>query len=169
MLARKKQQNPDEKIRVLVVDDSAMIRRLLTTILDRSPFIEVVDSACDANDARSKIKHYNPDVVTLDIEMPGMDGLTFLERIMRLRPTPVIMCSTLTQKGAESTLKALSLGAVDFVAKPTNDVAAQLEGYADEFVAKIRVAAKVKFDHAHANSLTADPMKAVKQRTHPKV
>jgi two-component system chemotaxis response regulator CheB len=105
-------------VRVLIVDDSATMRGLITATLRRDPGIEVVGSAADPHEARAAIKALNPDVITLDIEMPNMDGLEFLEKIMRLRPMPVVMLSTLTQTGAEATLRALELGAVDCMAKP---------------------------------------------------
>src|SRR5271156_3372435 len=106
-------------VRVLVVDDSATMRGLITATLSADPHIEVVGQAADPNEARQAIKLLAPDVVTLDIEMPNMDGLEFLEKIMRLRPTPVIMVSTLTQEGADVTLRALEIGAFDCVAKPS--------------------------------------------------
>jgi two-component system chemotaxis response regulator CheB len=109
---------PGKKIRVVVVDDSAVIRAVLKEILESDHRIEVVATAVDAHDAREKIKQYNPDVITLDIEMPKMDGITFLRNIMRLRPMPVVMVSTLTAAGAPITLEALEVGAVDFIAKP---------------------------------------------------
>ncbi|REI37305.1 response regulator, partial [Xanthomonas oryzae pv. oryzae] len=105
-------------VRVLIVDDSAVVRQMLTEILSRDAGIEVVGSAADPLLAREKIKRLNPDVITLDVEMPRMDGLVFLENLMRLRPTPVVMISSLTERGADTTLQALSLGAVDFVSKP---------------------------------------------------
>lgn len=108
------------KIRVLVVDDSATMRGLISAALRRDPEIEVVGTAGDPLEAREAIKALNPDVVTLDIEMPNMNGLEFLEKIMRLRPMPVVMVSTLTMAGAEATLQALEIGAVDCIAKPTN-------------------------------------------------
>ncbi|MFQ5518447.1 MAG: chemotaxis response regulator protein-glutamate methylesterase [Mariprofundus sp.] len=128
------------KIKVLIVDDSALVRQLLTKILDGAPGIEVVDTAQDPLIARNKIKQHNPDVLTLDVEMPRMDGLTFLANLMRLRPMPVVMVSSLTQKGAGVTLEALELGAVDFVSKPAA-LGAGLEQYADEIIAKVRMAA----------------------------
>ena len=109
-------------VKVLVVDDSALIREVLTRMLTRDEDIVVVGTANDPIEAREKIKILNPDVVTLDIEMPNMNGLQFLEKLMRLRPTPVVMVSTLTKKGASETLLALELGAVDFVAKPSADL-----------------------------------------------
>ncbi len=108
------------KIRVLVVDDSATMRGLITAALRRDPEIEVVGTAGDPLEAREAIKSLNPDVLTLDIEMPNMNGLDFLEKIMRLRPMPVVMVSTLTLAGAEATLQALEIGAVDCIAKPAN-------------------------------------------------
>src|SRR5450830_1912248 len=106
------------KIKVLVIDDSALIRSLLSEIINSEPDMEVVATAPDPIIARDLIKQTNPDVLTLDIEMPKMDGLDFLERLMRLRPMPVVMVSTLTERGSEITLRALELGAVDFVTKP---------------------------------------------------
>ena len=112
-----------KRIRVLVVDDSALVRKLLTEMLSSDPGIEVVDTAQDPLVAREKIKQLNPDVLTLDVEMPRMDGVTFLRNLMRLRPMPVVMVSTLTEKGAEITLDALRYGAVDFITKPKVDIA----------------------------------------------
>ncbi|MHA7815417.1 MAG: protein-glutamate methylesterase/protein-glutamine glutaminase [Pseudohaliea sp.] len=132
------------KIRVLVVDDSALIRRLLTDMLNSAPDIEVVGAAPDPLVARDKIKSLEPDVLTLDVEMPRMDGITFLRNLMRLRPMPVVMVSTLTEQGAEVTLEALELGAVDFVAKPKLDVARTLTDYVDELTAKVRAAASAR-------------------------
>jgi two-component system chemotaxis response regulator CheB len=131
----------NKKIRVLVVDDSAVMRQLLTEILGSDPAIEVVGSAADPYIAREKIKLLNPDVLTLDVEMPRMDGLAFLRNLMRLRPMPVVMCSSLTQQGASVALDALSLGAVDFVAKPAIDVAYGIRDAAQEIVAKVKMAA----------------------------
>ncbi|WP_369938827.1 protein-glutamate methylesterase/protein-glutamine glutaminase [Xanthomonas medicagonis] len=130
--------------RVLIVDDSAVVRQMLTEILSRAPGVEVVGSAADPLLAREKIKRLNPDVITLDVEMPRMDGLAFLENLMRLRPTPVVMISSLTERGADTTLQALALGAVDFISKPKLDVARGLEEYAEEIVGKVKAAAKAK-------------------------
>lgn len=129
------------RIRVLIVDDSALMRQLLTELLSLDAGLEVVGSAPDPLVARDKIKQLNPDVLTLDVEMPRMDGLTFLENLMRLRPMPVVMVSSLTERGAEVTLQALELGAVDFVTKPKLDVAQGMTAYAGELAAKIRMAA----------------------------
>ena len=128
------------KIRVLVVDDSALIRRLLTDMLNSAPDIEVVGTAPDPLIARDKIKSLQPDVLTLDIEMPRMDGITFLRNLMRLRPMPVVMVSTLTEKGADITMEALELGAVDFVTKPKMDISRTLTDYVDELANKVRAA-----------------------------
>ena len=129
-------------IKVLVVDDSALIREVLGRMLERDGDIQVVGTAVDPIEAREKIKQLNPDVVTLDIEMPNMNGLAFLEKLMRLRPTPVVMVSTLTKKGASETLLALELGAVDFVAKPSAEFAGGLDGFGIGLRDKIRAAAK---------------------------
>ncbi len=131
-------------IKVVVVDDSALVRKMLTKILDQDPLIEVVGTASDPLMAREKIKRLNPDVITLDVEMPKMDGITFLEKIMQLRPMPVVMVSSLTERGAEVTLNALEIGAVDFVTKPKVDVAAGLTEYGDEIRAKIKAAASMR-------------------------
>ena len=133
------------KIKVIVVDDSKFIRTLFTGLLNETPDIEVVDSAEDPFDAREKIKQHNPDVITLDVEMPKMDGLSFLEKIMKLRPMPVVMASTLTQAGADTTIRALEIGAVDYVSKPTNfDEFGNLDRLKNELANKIRVAAKAR-------------------------
>ena len=110
----------NRRIRVLIVDDSALVRKLLTEMLGSAHDIEVVGSAPDAFTAREKIKSLNPDVLTLDVEMPRMDGVTFLRNLMRLRPMPVVMVSSLTDAGAEITLDALSVGAVDYLSKPAD-------------------------------------------------
>jgi two-component system chemotaxis response regulator CheB len=128
------------RIRVLVVDDSATMRGLITAALNRDPEIEVVGAAGDPFEARGMIKTLNPDVVTLDIEMPNMNGIEFLEKIMRLRPMPVVMVSSLTQAGAEMTLRALELGAVDCVAKPT--IATNTADTLNEVAAKVKAAAR---------------------------
>ncbi len=130
------------RTRVLIVDDSALIRKLLTAILEEDPDIEVVGVAPDPYIARDKIKRLEPDVITLDVEMPRMDGLTFLRNLMRLRPMPVVMISSLTERGAEVTLQALELGAIDFVAKPKLDVSQGIEAYAEEIRSKVKVAAR---------------------------
>ena len=132
-----------EKIKVLVVDDSALMRQLITALLSRDPAIEVVGTAADPYFARAKIKSLAPDVLTLDVEMPRMDGLTFLEKLMRAHPLPVLMVSALTEKGCETTLRALELGAVDFVTKP-RDVVERTSEIADELIEKVKAAAQAK-------------------------
>jgi two-component system, chemotaxis family, protein-glutamate methylesterase/glutaminase len=135
------QSDPDKRIKVLIIDDSALVRALLTKILGADPALQVIGTAPDAFIAREKIKLLNPDVLTLDVEMPRMDGLQFLRNLMRLRPMPVVMCSSLTERGADITLAALELGAIDFVTKPKVDVAHALEAYAAELIGKVKVAA----------------------------
>ena len=132
-----------KKIRVVVVDDSALVRGLLAEIINRQKDMECVGAANDPLIAREMIRELNPDVITLDIEMPKMDGIDFLSRLMRLRPMPVIMISTLTERGAEVTMRALELGAVDFVAKPRLGVADGIGELSDQIVEKIRIAAAV--------------------------
>ena len=143
-------------IDVIVVDDSALIRALLKDVLNSDPNIDVVAVAKDAFEARELIKRHNPDVITLDIEMPKMNGIAFLENIMRLRPMPVVMISTLTQEGAPATLKALEVGAVDFVAKPKTGSAADLDKYRDLIIEKVKTAAraniKTKDDQLSSNA-----------------
>ena len=131
-------------IKVVVVDDSALMRKLLVEILGRDPQIEVVGTAGDPFVARDLIRKTNPDVLTLDVEMPRMDGLTFLGNLMRLRPMPVVMISSLTERGADTTLAALELGAVDFVAKPRLDLAHAVTELAAEIIGKIKVAARAR-------------------------
>jgi len=130
-----------KKIEVLVVDDSALIRKLLSEIINSQPDMRAVGAAPDPLVAREMIRALNPDVLTLDVEMPRMDGLDFLERLMRLRPMPVVMVSSLTERGSEITLRALELGAVDYVSKPKIDIVSGIQAYADEIAEKIRVAA----------------------------
>jgi two-component system chemotaxis response regulator CheB len=128
-------------IKVLVVDDSALIRSLLGEIVRSEPGFSLVGTAPDAYVARDMVNKYSPDVITLDIEMPKVDGLTFLEKLMKARPTPVVMISTLTEERAEATLRALELGAVDYIAKPRLGVAEGIERYRALIVSKIRTAA----------------------------
>lgn len=131
-------------IRVLVVDDSALMRALLTEMINGAGDMVVVGSAPDPIAAREMIKALNPDVLTLDVEMPRMDGLDFLERIMRLRPMPVIMISSQTERGSEVTFKALELGAVDYVPKPRAESMSLMQSYAEEIRDKIRMAASAR-------------------------
>jgi len=129
-------------LKVLIVDDSALIRQLLTEILDSDRTIEVVGTASDPFIAREKIKQLNPDVITLDVEMPKMDGVTFLKNLMRLHPLPVVMISTLTEQGADITFEALECGAVDFISKPKIDVKEAIKDYSEEIIRKVKFAAK---------------------------
>jgi two-component system, chemotaxis family, protein-glutamate methylesterase/glutaminase len=150
-----------KKLKVLIVDDSALVRRLLTEMLSSDPSITVLGTATDAYDAREKIKALNPDVLTLDVEMPRMDGVTFLRNLMRLRPMPVIMVSSLTEKGAEVTLDALSIGAVDYLPKPKIDLAATLADYKEELISKVKAAANARLRATPASaSASADAILA---------
>jgi two-component system chemotaxis response regulator CheB len=132
------------RIKVLIVDDSAMVRNLLSELLSEDPLIEVVGAAADAYAAREKIKALRPDVLTLDVEMPRMDGIQFLRNLMRLHPIPVVMCSALTARNADVTLLALEIGAVDFVLKPRSDVAHTITRTAAELIEKIKIAAQAR-------------------------
>ena len=140
------------KIKVLIIDDSALIRSLLRQIINGEPDMEVVGQAPDPVTAREMIKQLDPDVLTLDVEMPRMNGLEFLEKLMRLRPMPVLMVSTLTEKGNEVTLKALELGAVDFITKPGIGVSDGLTDLSHEIGDKIRAASRA---HIRRHALNA--------------
>lgn len=133
-----------KKITVLIIDDSAVVRQVLTTVINSSKTLKVIGVARDPIDAREKIKQLNPDILTLDIEMPKMDGVTFLKNLMRLRPMPVVMISTLTESGADITLEALEVGAVDFIAKPKIDVQGALKEYSAEIIEKLEIAGRAK-------------------------
>ena len=141
------------KTRVVVVDDSALVRSLLGEIINRQSDMECIGAAADPLLAREMIRNLNPDVITLDVEMPRMDGIDFLAKLMRLRPMPVVMVSTLTERGADVTLRALELGAVDFVAKPKIGVADGLRQLADDITDKIRVATRAQLRRAPAAAL----------------
>jgi two-component system, chemotaxis family, protein-glutamate methylesterase/glutaminase len=134
----------NKTIRVLVVDDSALVRQILVEVLNKAPDVEVVGTASDPFMARDRIKELNPDVLTLDVEMPRMDGLDFLEKLMRLRPMPVVMVSSLTERGSEITLRALELGAVDFVTKPRLGIRDGLIEYTQMIGDKIRAASRAR-------------------------
>ncbi|WP_368449137.1 chemotaxis response regulator protein-glutamate methylesterase [Cobetia amphilecti] len=134
----------ERMIRVLCVDDSALIRELMAEIINAQPDMQVVATAPDPLVARDLIKRHEPDVLTLDVEMPRMDGLDFLERLMRLRPMPVVMVSSLTERGGEITLRALELGAVDFVSKPRLGIRGGMLEYAETIADKIRAAARAR-------------------------
>jgi len=137
------------KIKVLIVDDSALIRSVMKEIINSQPDMEVVGVAPDPIIARDLIKQTNPDVLTLDVEMPKMDGLDFLEKLMRLRPMPVVMVSSLTERGSEITLRALELGAVDFVTKPKMSIQSGMLEYTEMIADKIRGASKARIKARH--------------------
>ncbi len=143
-------------IKVLIVDDSALVRSLLSEIVRNAPGFTLVGAAPDAFVARDMIKEFSPDVITLDIEMPRMDGLTFLEKLMSARPTPVVMISTLTEAGADATLQALELGAVDFVPKPKLGIAEGLRDYAELILEKLEEASRVKLKVRPKKNLQVD-------------
>ena len=147
------------KTKVVVVDDSALVRSILSEIINRQPDMECIGAASDPLVAREMIRNLNPDVITLDVEMPRMDGLDFLSRLMRLRPMPVVMVSTLTERGADVTIKALELGAVDFVAKPKIGVADGIRQLAQDITDKIRIAAKAHI-RRHVNPPAGTPAAA---------
>ena len=147
------------KIKVLIVDDSALIRSVLREIISSQPDMEVVGVAPDPIVARDLIRQTNPDVLTLDVEMPKMDGLDFLEKLMRLRPMPVVMVSSLTEKGSEITMRALELGAVDFVAKPKISIHSGMLEYTELIADKIRAASKARI-RAKVTAPTSGPASA---------
>ena len=148
-------------IKALIVDDSALIRKMLTEILESDPGITVVGTASDPYMAREKIKKLNPDVITLDVEMPKMDGVTFLRNLMRLRPMPVLMVSSLTEKGADITLQALEAGAVDFVTKPKIDLANSFADYGAEIREKLKIVARANVGRIVSRAAkTPSPVKA---------
>lgn len=155
-----------QRVRVLVIDDSALMRQMMTELLSGDPLIEVVGTAADPFIARDKIKRLDPDVLTLDVEMPRMDGLSFLRNLMRLRPMPVVMVSTLTERGATVTLDALAAGAVDCIAKPRSISGGHLDAYAEELRAKVRQAARTRA--GHRTRVASLPVPATAFR-HPKV
>lgn len=151
-------------IKVLIVDDSALIRKLLTEIINSQPDMRAVGAAPDPYVAREMIKELNPDVLTLDVEMPKMDGLNFLEKLMRLRPMPVLMISSLTEAGSGITLQALEMGAVDFIAKPKQDITRGMEGYSEEIAEKIRIAAGARIKrqlNGAAGSASSRPLQGL--------
>jgi two-component system, chemotaxis family, protein-glutamate methylesterase/glutaminase len=152
-----------DKIRVLVVDDSALMRKLIPSILARDPEIEVVGTAMDGEFALKKIEELRPDVVTLDLEMPRMDGMETLRLIMRRAPLPVILFSTHSKEGAYSTLKALALGAVDFIAKPTDAAAGHLEKISDVLIEKIKVAKRATGRKLPPATVPIDPPAPLKK------
>ena len=155
-------------IKVLIVDDSALIRSLMTEIISSQPDMEVVGAAPDPLVAREMIKKTNPDVLTLDVEMPKMDGLEFLEKLMRLRPMPVLMVSSLTERGSEITMRALELGAVDFITKPKISIQSGMMEYAELIAEKIRIVARARIktraqvlaDASHQNAVHAPALRS---------
>ena len=151
-----------KKVRVVVVDDSALMRGVLTQLINASEEAEVVGSAADANVARDVIRTLNPDVITLDVQMPGMNGLDFLERLMRLRPMPVVMVSAFTAAGSETTLRALELGAFDFIGKPRLSDEAGAGEYAAELVEKITAAAQSKSRRMPAEKPAIKPVSSAR-------
>lgn len=146
-----------KKIRVVVVDDSALVRSLLAEIINRQQDMECVGTANDPLIAREMIRELNPDVITLDIEMPKMDGIEFLGRLMRLRPMPVVMISTLTERGADVTMRALELGAVDFVAKPRIGLVDGIKDLTSQIVEKVRVASNAHIKRTIVGPAGAGP------------
>lgn len=158
----------DGPIRVLVVDDSAFMRKVLTDLLNQDPELQVVGAARDGLDALDKVETLAPDVVTLDVEMPRLDGLSTLEELMKRRPLPVVMVSSLTRSGAEVTIRALAAGAVDFVAKPSGSISLDMSKVAGELVAKVKAARRARpraaepaaADTAGANRAAAGPAAA---------
>jgi two-component system chemotaxis response regulator CheB len=157
-------------IKVLVIDDSALIRALLKALIDREADMRCVGAAADPYAARELIKQLEPDVLTLDVEMPRMDGITFLDHLMRLRPMPVLMVSTLTEKGSEAALRALEFGAIDFVAKPKVDISTGMLDSAQEIVEKIRMAARAKvFQRQHSPKPAQKPLKGASYKSTEKI
>lgn len=147
-----------KKIKVLIIDDSALMRQLLHEMFSRAEDIEVVGTAGDPYIARDRIMKLNPDVLTLDVEMPRMDGLTFLEKLMNSRPMPVVMVSSLTERGCETTLRALELGAVDFVTKPCIDVANGMQDLQNDLLRKVRAAATARIQSARKSAPAGNPL-----------
>ena len=151
------------KTKVLIVDDSALIRSVMSEIVNSQPDLEVVATAPDPLVARELIKKHNPDVLTLDVEMPKMDGLDFLEKLMRLRPMPVLMVSSLTERGSEITMRALELGAIDFVTKPKISIQSGMREYADMIADKIRAAARARIaPRSRAPQVASAPLSALR-------
>lgn len=153
---------PHAVTRVVIVDDSATMRRLLSELLSADPHLEVVGTARDPYEARRVIKETNPDVLTLDVEMPRMNGVAFLEKIMTLRPMPVVMVSTLTREGADVTIRALEIGAVDIVTKPDSP---NWEALGQELIAKVKLAARARIRYAPARPSTPAPVPVPRRAT----
>ena len=149
---------PMKKIRVLLVDDSAVVRQVVLALLEREPDIQVIGAASDPLFAMDKMAREWPDVIVLDVEMPRMDGLTFLKKIMAERPTPVVICSSLTEKGAETTLQALAAGAVEIITKPKVGLKGFLQESSAELVAAVRAAAQANVKQLVRHSATCAPV-----------
>ena len=156
-----------KKVHVLIVDDSAVVRQILREILSSDDGIEVVGTAADPYVAREKIKKLCPDVITLDVEMPKMDGISFLRNLMRLRPMPVIMVSSLTEEGADIALEALGLGAIDYVSKPKEDIAENLAEYSQEIIDKVKAAASARIVSSAHDESSVDSPDSIKQAAEP--
>lgn len=154
------------KIRVLVVDDSSFMRKMIRDILETEPEIEVIDTARNGKDALEKTNRLKPDVITMDIEMPVMDGLTALKKIMEVNPTPVVMVSSLTKEGAEVTLEALELGAVEFIAKPGGSISLNLDDIKDQIIEKVKIASESK-PRKEINNKIIVQIPSIRQETHP--
>ncbi len=152
---------PAQKIKVLIIDDSALIRSILKEVINSYPDMMAIGAAANPLQAREMIRTLNPDVLTLDVEMPEMDGLTFLEKLMRLRPMPVLMISSLTERGSEAALRALELGAVDFLAKPKLGISEGMHEYADDIAEKIRAAYMSRSRIAQKLTATASPFESL--------
>jgi len=149
-----------KRIKVLLVDDSAVVRQVVLGLLEREPDIQVIGAASDPLFAMDKMAKEWPDVIVLDVEMPRMDGITFLRKIMAERPTPVVICSSLTEKGAETTLQALAAGAVEIITKPKVGLKGFLQDSSAELVAAIRAAAQANVRHLLRNTATAPQVPA---------
>ncbi|MEE8423372.1 MAG: response regulator, partial [Thermodesulfobacteriota bacterium] len=146
-------------IKVLVVDDSALVREMVTTILSKDPSIEVVATASDPYIARDKMVKVKPDVITLDVEMPRMDGITFLKKIMKFYPIPVVIVSSLTQRGMTTTMQALEAGAVEIVAKPNGAMSTSIEAVGEEIIWKVKAASRARVGKSVRKELKSDESK----------
>ena len=152
------------KIKVLIIDDSAIVRKVLSTIINETAGMEVIDTAQDPIFALKKLETIKPDVITLDVEMPRMNGLTFLEKLMRENPYPVVMCSTLTQKSSDTSIKALHLGAVEIVGKPTSNLKQELGEQKKIIIDAIRAASKARLSNLRVPAKTPLPKLNVQKK-----